>query len=334
MTEVFEKPMHNSPTIDRNTTLQDLSAKAVVNEDSVWFPGARPPDRDRFVNSDGVQIAVHEWGDLGAKPLLLAHGGLDFSRTFDVFAPLLAAGGWRVISWDHRSHGDSDWGAMTNWTSDARDAFQVLQSIDGPFARQPVPIVGHSKGGAMSLRLAEAIPHRLSKVVNIDGMPSKRSSPDISDTERTRMLGTDLSGWLDNRRRAATGQRKPGTIVELARRRAIMNPRLTPEWLAYLATVGARHDADGWRWKIDPMLRPGGFGPWRPEWMLQTLVGLPMPFLGFLCTEAEPMGWITKPTDLAPYLPRLGRVELVDSGHFIHIERPGLVAEMVLEFLG
>ena len=56
MTEVFDKSLHDTPNIDRNTTLQDLSAKAVVNEDSVWFPGARPPDRDRFVNSDGVQL--------------------------------------------------------------------------------------------------------------------------------------------------------------------------------------------------------------------------------------------------------------------------------------
>ncbi len=34
--------------------------------------------------------------------------GMDFARTFDVFAPKLAAGGWRVVSWDHRGHGDSD----------------------------------------------------------------------------------------------------------------------------------------------------------------------------------------------------------------------------------
>jgi pimeloyl-ACP methyl ester carboxylesterase len=321
-------------TITTETTLADLSAGAVITEHAVTFPGARPPDRRRDVDADGMRIAVHEWGDPDARPLLLAHGGMDFARTFDVFAPLLAAGGWRVISWDHRSHGDSDWAALTNWSSDARDAFHVLQSIDGPHARRPVPIIGHSKGGAMSLRLAEALPHRFSKVVNIDGMPSKRSAPDISDTERSRMLGTDLTGWLDNRRKAADGQRKPGTLAELAKRRGLMNPRLTPEWLAYLASVGARRSDDGWRWKTDPMLRPGGFGPWRPEWMLQTLVTLSLPFLGYLCTHMEPMGWTTKPADVAPYMPRGGRVELIESGHFIHIERPGLVAAQVLEFLG
>ena len=50
---------------------------------------------------------------------------------------------------------------------------------------------------------------------------------------------------------------------ELAARRQRMNPRLSHEWLRYLVTVGAREDIDGWRWKIDPKLRFGGFGPWR-----------------------------------------------------------------------
>ena len=37
-----------------------------------------------------------------------------------------------------------------------------------------------------------------------------------------------------------------------------MNPRLSNEWLEYLVTVGAREDADGWRWKLDPSMRMGG----------------------------------------------------------------------------
>ena len=53
-----------------------------------------------------------------------------------------------------------------------------------------------------------------------------------------------------------------------------MNPRLSLEWLRYLASVGARQDDDGWRWKIDPSMRFGGFGPWRPEWTMLRLPGL------------------------------------------------------------
>ena len=78
----------------------------VLAAEAATFPGARRPDRQRIVDSEGLRIAVHEWGDEGARPLLLAHGGMDFARTFDVFAPLLADAGWRVVSWDHRGHGD------------------------------------------------------------------------------------------------------------------------------------------------------------------------------------------------------------------------------------
>jgi hypothetical protein len=48
-------------------------------------------------------------------------------------------------------------------------------------------------------------------------------------------------------------RRKPGTLDELARRRGRMNPRLDPQWLRYLVSVGAERDADGWRWKINSL---------------------------------------------------------------------------------
>ena len=79
-----------------------------------------------------------------------------------------------------------------------------------------------------------------------------------------------------------------------------MNPRLSPEWLLYLASVGAREDDDGWRWKIDPTMRFGGFGPWRPEWTVLKLPGLPMPFLAVLGRQPEEMGWGTDPEQGPP----------------------------------
>ncbi len=114
-----------------------------------------------------------------------------------------------------------------------------------------------------------------------------------------------------------------------------MNPRLSFEWLCHLVSVGAREDPDGWRWKIDPSMRFGGFGPWRPEWTITRLPGLPMPFLGILGTEEDPMGWGTEVELVTPFLPDHGRIEsLAGVGHFVHIERPDAVAAMVLEFLG
>ena len=276
-------------------------------------------------------IVVYEWGSASAPPLFLVHGGSDFARTFDVFAPLIAAKGWRVVAWDHRGHGDSDRTALYGWDADIRDAISVIESV----TNAPAPVIAHSKGGAQMIHLADAQPYKFSHLVNIDGLPYRRPTPDVSDHDRTRMLAGDIEQWLDLRRKVAGATRKPGTLDDLARRRGKMNPRLTHEWLRYLVTVGARHDEDGWRWKIDPAIRFGGFGPWRPEWTAVRLPGLGMPFLGLLASEAEEMGWGTLEGHIRPHLPRDGRLEVMHGmGHFCHIEQPQLVADLALGLIG
>jgi len=304
---------------------------AAHDEVPIDYPGAVAPAREYMLDVGQLNIAVHEWGDADAPPLFLVHGGFDFARTYDVFAPLIAAGGWRVVSWDQRGHGDSDHTELYSWDADLRDAAAVMDSVTS----QPAPIIAHSKGGSMTIQLADGQPYRFSHIVNLDGIPSKRALPDVPDHERTRMMTTDVSSWLDLRRKVTFASRKPGTIDELAERRGRMNPRLSREWLRRLVTVGGRHDADGWRWKIDPAMRMGGFGPWRPEWTLTRLPGLPMPFLGILASELEVMGFGTMARHVMPFLPEGSRcVQLDGVGHFVHIEQPHVVAEMALEFIG
>jgi len=294
------------------------------------YPGARRPDRARFVSSYGLRLAVSEWGDASAPAILLAHGGFDFAGTFDGFAPLLADAGYRVVAWDQRGHGDSDHAELYSWYADVRDMLAVVDSI-GP---QPLILIGHSKGGAISTHLIQAAPHRVRAFVNLDGIPSHKPPPDVADHERTRLLARELSGWLDHRQAAAAKVRKPDSLDGLARRRKRMNPRLPLEWLRYLVTIGARKDPDGWRWKIDPALRPGGFGPWRAVWSMSRFASLPVPLLGILATESEPMGWDTLADEISPHLPPGARMlELPGAGHFVHIEQPKRVAELSLAFL-
>ena len=113
-----------------------------------------------------------------------------------------------------------------------------------------------------------------------------------------------------------------------------MNPRLDPDWLRYLVQVDAVESDDGWRWKIDPSMRLGGFGPWRPEWSMARLPSLGMPVLCVLGLAVELMGWGTLPEDVIPNLPPGGRfVPLDDVGHFVHLEKPAVVADLILDLL-
>lgn len=295
------------------------------------YPTARRPDRSRWVVTDGLHLATYEWGDPGAPVVFMAHGGFDFAATFDLLAPRLADAGWRCVSWDARGHGSSEYAELYSWTADERDALAVLDAITD----EPVVFLGHSKGGGMMLDMAHAAPHRLSHLVNLDGLPSRNAWPDVAGRERTAMVHAALTAWLDHHRSTATAQRHPGTIAELAARRARMNPRLDPAWLEYVVPIGATEHPDGWRWNIDPTLRLGGFGPWRPEWAMEHLPGIGVPVLGVLALETEVMGWGTTPADVLDNLPPGGRYEGLDGvGHFVHIEAPDRVAALVLDFLG
>ena len=295
---------------------------------AVACPAARAPERTRSVDAFGVRIEVYEWGDPAAPPLLLLHGGFDFARTFDVFAPLLAAGGYRVVAWDQRGHGRSAQTQLYSWDADVRDAYAVLESTSSA----PLAAVGHSKGGGVLMQLSHALPGRFTRFVCIDGIPARRPSADATAPEP--VLSEVATEWLDHRRRTATLARKPGTPEELALRRQRMNPRLPLTWLRYLVSVGAQQDPDGWRWCVDPMLRFGGFGPWRPEWVLERLRRFPVPLQVILGAIPEPMGMGATLDSVRPYLPPgAGLHAFEDSGHFVHIEKPHETAKLVLGFL-
>ena len=62
--------------------------------------------------------------------------------------------------------------------------------------------------------------------------------------------------------------------------------------------------------------------------------GIGVPFLGVLGLAPEEMGWGSQPEDVRPYLPPGAEFRaLEDVGHFVHIERPEEVADLVLDFL-
>ena len=240
----------------------------------------------------GCPSPCHEWGDPAAPPLVLAHGGFDFAGTLDVFAPMLADGGWRVVAWDQRGHGDSDRAALYSWEADLRDAAAVVDSVGAGPGAVPRPLQGRRPDDAPGQRPA---PPGLARWSTSTACRRTRPCPTWPTASAPACCTSELTSWLDHRRTLVGKQRRPGTIDELAARRGRMNPRLDPEWLRYLVTVGARHDADGWRWKIDPTMRLGGFGPWRPEWSMLRLPGIGVPVLGVLGLELEVMGWGTRP---------------------------------------
>ena len=116
---------------------------------------------------DGVQLAWDRWGaDDGSVPLLLCHGFSGSAHDFALHVEPLAAHG-PVITPDLRGHGRSTkLGTLEGYSVDrlAADlAAFIEQTVDGP-----VDLLGHSMGGAVSLRVTLAHPHLVRSLVLMD----------------------------------------------------------------------------------------------------------------------------------------------------------------------
>jgi len=297
------------------------------------YPGAVPPERTHRVASGDIELNVLEWGDPDAPPVLCTHGMWDHAHCFDLLAPLLADR-FRVLAMDARGHGDSDWADAYRWPDDLHDIVTVLEWID-----RPTHLVGHSKGGGQATDATMLVPERVRQLVNLDGFgpPDEGFTPPGRDPNPVHLGPAVLfERHLDRRRGLAhrLDWRPYPDLDALIDRRREQNPRLSREWLAYFAFHGARRDADGWRWKSDP-LAGFGFGPFKPDWIAPMWRHVSVPVLAVVGSEPDTWGPLPEPLlgDRLDHFPVVERAVVEGAGHFMTIERPQAVAELVLGFL-
>jgi len=287
------------------------------------------PDRARRIEAPARQWQLHdplpvslvEWGPADGPPLVLVHGGGDFARNFDGFAPLLADAGWRVVAWDQRGHGDSARAELYGWSAELRDLVAVLRALPGG----PHPLIGHSKGGVLALDVTAARPELVSAVVAVDGFIRRVFPPRPAEETAGR--------WLDLQKGARTARQ--GTAAELAAGRQAANPRLDAAWIEHLVEVGARSGTDGSRvWKVDPAAFPLPPHPITPEAGLRRMAAIRRPLLALKAGIEEAIAGQPPAEDLRRHLPPDGELEVLDGlGHFAHVEDPNRVAASALAFL-
>jgi pimeloyl-ACP methyl ester carboxylesterase len=108
---------------------------------------------ERFQTVRGVRIRVYEGGD--GPPLLLLHGFGGAAWNFTLLAPLLA--GRRLVIPDLPGHGGSEPLPAVSMSAFADVVAGLLPG--------PLPVVGHSMGGVVALRLAERHPELVTGIV-------------------------------------------------------------------------------------------------------------------------------------------------------------------------
>ena len=204
------------------------------------------PTTHSFV-SQRLKLRYVDWGNHGAPPLLLVHGGRDHSRSWDWVAQALRHD-WHVIAPDLRGHGDSDWSDTGDYSPLANlyDLAQLIHQL----RLAPVTIVGHSYGGHLSLRYAAIYPDNVRKLVAIEGLGP---SPELFEKRASIPIDQRIRDWIDARRAAAGRVPKRYPTLETAfERMKEANHHLSEAQARYLTVHGISQNEDGsYSWKFD-----------------------------------------------------------------------------------
>jgi pimeloyl-ACP methyl ester carboxylesterase len=263
-------------------------------------------------SSQRLQLHYVQWGDAGAPPLLLLHGGRDHCRSWDWVAGRLCSA-YRVIAPDLRGHGDSAWSpdgdySMFSYVQDLAELVETLQLA-------PLRIVAHSLGGNIAIRYSGLYPASVARLVAIEGLGP---SPQLRAEREAVPLAQRLRRWMELRRSLAAGQKRRHASFEdaLARMQAA-NAHLSAAQALHLTTHGLGRNADGsYSWKFDDYVRSMPPVDLSQAETVQLWSAITCPTL--LCYGAN--SWASNPaTDgRAAYFGN-ARVSLYpDAGHWLH----------------
>jgi pimeloyl-ACP methyl ester carboxylesterase len=102
----------------------------------------------RTLVRDDARLAVTDWG--GDQPVaVLIHGLTGSQREWEAVAARLADR-FRVVTYDHRCHGESSRSADHSWSAFVND----LRALLADFELRDVTLVGHSIGAGIALEVA------------------------------------------------------------------------------------------------------------------------------------------------------------------------------------
>jgi len=101
-----------------------------------------------YRTTDGLNLVADVGGDPGNATVVLMHGGGQTRHSWAGAMDALLDAGYRVINYDARGHGESDWSVDGNYLLKTRA--QDLRTVVAQES-QPVALVGASMGGATAI---------------------------------------------------------------------------------------------------------------------------------------------------------------------------------------
>jgi pimeloyl-ACP methyl ester carboxylesterase len=101
-----------------------------------------------LAGAPGIHLAGEGFGDAGAAPVLMLHGGGQTRHAWQASAESLAAAGWRCVTVDLRGHGESTRPRPARYALE--DFAADTRALIAATARPPV-VIGASLGGIAAL---------------------------------------------------------------------------------------------------------------------------------------------------------------------------------------
>jgi len=278
-----------------------------------------------FLDVRGLRYHVRHWASHGAPKLVLLHGWMDVSASFQFLVDEFQRE-WDVYAPDWRGYGLTDWGKSDcYWFPDYLADLDYLLDVIGA----PVHLVGHSLGGNVACMYAGVQPERVAKLVNLEGFGMTATRPEDAPKRYARWLKE-----LHDR----PGLRPYADFAELAKRLKDANPRLTAERADFLARHWGRERDDGSVvLRGDPAHKIVNPVLYRYEEVRACWQQVRAPVLWVDADESTTLKRIG--IDEKDYAARraafanLGYATVPQAGHMLHHDQPKAVAGLIEAFL-
>lgn len=259
----------------------------------------------KYVTSQRLQISYWDWGNDGAPPLVLVHGGKDHARSWDRVAEALR-NDYHVVALDLRGHGDSDWSPGGNYglPDNALDVLRVIETVGSP-AR----VLAHSYGGSVCLLAAGSFPEHFASLVVIEGTHSlnPRDGKEMGPAW-VREWGERLRGY-----EGSTPRVYPDLAAAEERVRQA-NPRLPSDFTPHLTAHAARAVEGGYVWKYDWWVNGRTSMEIRRDELPRFWSAIECPTLLLFALETR----VTQRTEAGDFIAGSRTAFIEDAGHWLH----------------
>ncbi len=273
-------------------------------------------DLVEFSGGDKNILIAEVWGDEGAPPVLLLHGGGQTRHAWGGTASALADRGWRAYALDLRGHGDSEWHPRGRYKLEdyVADLLEVCAQIE-----QSPAVVGASLGGVAAL-MCSGLSHApaFSSLTLVDVTPRLESG---GIQRILKFMRAHLDGFVDLDEAA-------NAIAEYRRERKPPSDR------SGLLKNLRRRDDGRYYWHWDPRYldHMGKIGAGDVERMLEATAQLTIPTL----IVRGRMSDVVSESAVREFLSLVPHAKYVDvegAGHMVAGDRNDAFSESVCEFL-